>query len=98
MSEAVAARVIVARACRADRAALVDANQASRNHHLPWVEPFTDASGFDAWFARMQTGPHVGLVARDTAGGRVVGAVNLSEIVLGVFQCAYLGYYGMEWC
>jgi ribosomal-protein-alanine N-acetyltransferase len=85
-----AAHVAIARARRADCVELVQANQASRDQHLPWVEPFIDASGFDAWFARMQTGAHVGLVARDTESGRVVGVVKLSEIVLGVFQSAYL--------
>jgi ribosomal-protein-alanine N-acetyltransferase len=90
--------VAIARARRADCADLVQANQANRCHHLPWAEPFTNAQGFDAWFARMLTGAHVGLVARDTESGRVVGVVNLSEIVLGVFQSAYLGYYGMAWC
>jgi [ribosomal protein S5]-alanine N-acetyltransferase len=98
LSEAVTARVAIAPARRADCADLVQANQASRHHHLPWSEPFTDASGFDAWFARMHTGAHVGLVARDAASGRVVGVVNLMEIVLGIFQSAYLGYYGMAWC
>jgi [ribosomal protein S5]-alanine N-acetyltransferase len=98
LSEAIAAHVAIAPARRADCTALVDANRASRDYHLPWAEPFTDAPGFAAWFARIQTGPHGGLVARDTASGRVVGVVNLSEIVLGVFQGAYLGYYGMAWC
>ena len=92
------ARVIVTPACRADCADLVQANQASRDHHLPWSEPFIDASGFDAWFARTQTGAHVGLVARDRESMRVVGVVNLMEIVFGIFQSAYVGYYGMAWC
>jgi ribosomal-protein-alanine N-acetyltransferase len=91
-------RVTIARAAQSDRADLVHANQASRGHHLPWVEPFTDDAGFDAWFARSLTGPHVGLVAREAAGARIVGVVNINEIVAGVFQSAYLGYYGMAWC
>jgi [ribosomal protein S5]-alanine N-acetyltransferase len=49
-------------------------------------------------FACMQTGAHVGLVARDTASGCVVGVINLMEIVLAIFQSAYLGYYGMARC
>jgi hypothetical protein len=36
----------------------------------------------------MQTGAHVGLVARDTENERIVGVVNLTEIVLGIFQSA----------
>ena len=53
-------------------------------------------AGFDAWFGRTLTGPHVGLVAREAASGRVVGVVNLMEIVANPFyQGAYLGYHGM---
>ena len=52
-------------------------------------------AGFDQWFGRCLTGPNVGLVARERTSGAVVGVVNLNEIVGGVFQSAYLGYYGM---
>jgi [ribosomal protein S5]-alanine N-acetyltransferase len=38
----------------------------------------------------------VGLVARETTSNEVVGVVNINEIVAGVFQSAYLGYYGMQ--
>ena len=91
-------RVIIARGAQADRTELLRANQDSRAHHLPWVEPFTDDAGFDAWIARTLIGPHVGLVARETASARIVGVVNINEIVAGTFQSAYLGYYGMAWC
>jgi ribosomal-protein-alanine N-acetyltransferase len=92
------ARVTLSRGVRTDRAELIRANQDSRAHHLPWVEPFTDDPGFDAWFARTLTGSNVGLVARETATARIVGIVNISDIVLGAFHSAYLGYYGMVWC
>jgi ribosomal-protein-alanine N-acetyltransferase len=91
-------RVSVARGALADRAALIRANQDSRAYHVPWVEPFIDDAGFDAWFARSMTGPNVGLVTREITSARVVGVVNISDIVLGAFRGAYLGYYGMAWC
>jgi ribosomal-protein-alanine N-acetyltransferase len=91
-------RVDIAPACPQDQWELVQANQASRDHHAPWAEPFCDAAGFHAWLARMSSGAHVGLVARAADNGRVVGVINLTEIVRGVFQGAYLGYYGMAWC
>ena len=98
MSQAANPRVTVAPVRRADCADLVQANLASREHHRPWADPFIDAAGFEAWFARVRTESHVGLVARNAASGRVVGMVNLMEIVHGIFQSAYLGYYGMAWC
>ncbi|MFL9873039.1 GNAT family N-acetyltransferase [Paraburkholderia megapolitana] len=87
--------VRLSRATRADAADLIAANSASREYHLPWVTSFNDQSGFDNWFARGLTGPNVGLVAREAASNRVVGVINLNEIVAGAFQSAYLGYYGM---
>ncbi|WP_407638596.1 GNAT family N-acetyltransferase [Burkholderia paludis] len=87
--------VVLNRVARSDAADLIAANRASRNHHLPWVDSFVDQAGFDQWFSRCLTGPNVGLVARERASGAVVGVVNLNEIVGGVFQSAYLGYYGM---
>ncbi|MFM0288085.1 GNAT family N-acetyltransferase [Paraburkholderia megapolitana] len=87
--------VRLSRATRADAADLIAANSASREYHLPWVASFNDQSGFDNWFARGLTGPNVSLVAREAASNRVVGVINLNEIVAGAFQSAYLGYYGM---
>jgi ribosomal-protein-alanine N-acetyltransferase len=91
-------RIAIARGAQSDRAELLRANQDSRALHLPWVEPFTDDAGFDAWLARSLTGPNVGLVAREIATARIVGVVNINEIVAGAFHSAYLGYYGMAWC
>jgi ribosomal-protein-alanine N-acetyltransferase len=93
-----ASTVTIARATQSDRADLVRANNDSRAYHQPWVEPFTDDAGFDAWFARSLIGANVGLIARDTTTARIAGVVNINEIVAGAFQSAYLGYYGMAWC
>ncbi len=87
--------VVLAFATRADAAELIRVNLESREHHHPWASPFTDESGFDAWFGRTLSGPNVGLIAREAASGQIVGVVNLNEIVAGVSQSAYLGYYGM---
>jgi len=81
---------------RADAADLIAANRANQDYHLPWVRSFTDRAGFDSWLGRCLTGPNVGLVARERDSGRVVGVVNISEIVVGAFQSAYLSYYGMS--
>jgi ribosomal-protein-alanine N-acetyltransferase len=87
--------VLLTRVTPKDRADLVRANRESRTYHHPWAEPFTDEAGFDAWLTRSLIGPHVQLVARDTASQDVIGVVNINEIVGGAFQSAYLGYYGM---
>lgn len=81
-----------------DRAELVQANQENRAYHAPWVQPFADAAGFDAWLLASLTGPHVRMLVRAQDGGRIVGVVNLNEIAGGSFCSACLGYYGMAWC
>ena len=86
--------VDVRRARRADAAELIAANRENVAYHAPWLTAFTDQAGFDAWFARAVTGPHVSLIARERSGGALVGVINLSEIVMGVFRSAYLGYFG----
>ena len=86
--------VTLTRVTIADAPDLIAANKASQEHHLPWVTSFTDQAGFDAWFQRGITGPNASLIARAGDGG-IVGVVNVSEIAMGAFQSAYLGYYGM---
>lgn len=84
------------RVARSDAKDLIAANRESQSHHLPWVASFTDQAGFDGWFSRTLVGANVGLVAREAATNEIVGVVNINEIVAGVFQSAYLGYYGMQ--
>jgi [ribosomal protein S5]-alanine N-acetyltransferase len=42
---------------------------------------------------RLATASHVGLVVCRTEDDALVGVFNLSEIVRGAFQSAYIGYY-----
>ena len=87
--------LILKPAARSDAAELIAGNLASQQRHAPWVQEFTDAEAFDRWFASLVTGANIGLVARETASGGIAGVVNLNGIMLGGFQSAYLGYYGM---
>jgi [ribosomal protein S5]-alanine N-acetyltransferase len=86
--------VDVQRVQRAEAPELITANRDNVAYHAPWVAPFIDQHGFDAWFGRGVTGANVSLLARERGSGALVGVVNLSEIVLGVFRSAYLGYWG----
>ena len=91
--------VITAPVRYSDADDLIASNTASRRHHAPWVTPFTDRQGFEAWYGRILTGPNLGFVARETSSETIVGVITLTEIVWGAFRSAYLGYYGMiDWC
>lgn len=88
-------QVIIAPVRQSDADELIAANIASSIHHVPWAHPFLDKAGFDAWFGQTMTGPNIGLVARDPDSGGIVGVVNISQMVWGVFRSAFLGYHGM---
>ena len=87
--------ILLHRVTPTDAPDLIAANLANQDYHLPWVTSFTGQGGFDAWFGRSVSGPNVSLIAREAATNAIVGVVNISEIAMGAFQSAYLGYYGM---
>jgi ribosomal-protein-alanine N-acetyltransferase len=80
---------------RADALALIEANLANRAHHAPWAQPFTDQAGFDAWFDQILTGANQAFIARDKITNGIIGVFNLSQISMGNFCSAYLGFHGM---
>lgn len=78
-----------------DGAELITANLASLALHEPWVSPCRDWASFQAYLARCDGTRSIGFIARERASNRIVGVVNLSEIVRGFFQSAYMGYYAV---
>ncbi|MFL5195096.1 MAG: GNAT family N-acetyltransferase [Microvirga sp.] len=88
-------RVVIRPVQASDAAELVAANLASIDLHEPWVSPCRDHASFLGYLARCDGDRSIGIIARERESGRVVGVVNLSEIVRGFFQSAYMGYYGM---
>ena len=87
---------IYLRELRADDAvACVDAAHASRRLHGRWVQPPLTVDDF---IARMQKRRlftnSVSLVARRRDDDAVIGQFNLSEIIRGPLQQAFVGYYG----
>lgn len=74
-------KIKLSRVLPADADALIDANRRSAAFHSPWVKPFVDREGFDAWYGRTLTGPNLGYVVREAESDAIVGVVNISEIV-----------------
>ncbi len=92
-------RLLVRRPTPADRDEYSELLRASAEFHRPWFpEPAPDVEPFgDQAFARYLAGDdgvrgfRFLLTERET--GAIVGAVNVNELVRGVFQSAYLGYW-----
>lgn len=78
--------------CEGDAAEYLDAVAASRALHGPWVSPPATCEAFTAYIERVRTPTHAGFFVR--AEGRLVGVVNINNIVMGAFRSGYLGYYG----
>jgi RimJ/RimL family protein N-acetyltransferase len=77
-----------------DKPAFIDAMNASVTHHSPWVKAPQTSDEFDAYYQRSLQINAKSFIALDDIGD-IVGVFNLNEIVLGAFQSAYLGYYGV---
>lgn len=75
-----------------DKEAFIDAMQRSQSLHHPWVKVPITSEEFAAYLQRYQQPNHKSfLVCNDEK--MIVGVFNVSEIVRGLFQNAYLGFY-----
>jgi ribosomal-protein-alanine N-acetyltransferase len=86
-------RVSLSRASATAVAELVELARASVRLHRPWVYLPSDAKVWHSYVRRVRHGNAIGYVVRRRDTGQLVGVVNLSEIVRGVFQSAYLSFY-----
>jgi ribosomal-protein-alanine N-acetyltransferase len=76
-----------------DRDAFVRAMRASRAFHHPWLFPPVTAEAFDALLRRAEEEETFEpMLARRREDGAIVGFLNLSQIVRGPLQSAFLGY------
>jgi ribosomal-protein-alanine N-acetyltransferase len=85
-------RVIV-RSLRADdRDEFVAAMRASRRLHGRWLTPPATPEAFDEWLRRAHEELFVSMLACRREDGAIVGYFNISQIIRGPLQSAFLGY------
>jgi len=77
-----------------DEAALLELEESSRLLHRPWVRPPATTEEFATYLTRVNTIEARGYFVFRRADGALVGVFNVSEIVRGPLQSAFLGYYG----
>jgi ribosomal-protein-alanine N-acetyltransferase len=85
--------VLLERVLGSNARELASLARASRLLHRPWVVLPQQARGWSAYLERCRTGAVIGYLLRDATTGELAGVVNLNEVVRGVFQSAYLGFY-----
>ena len=69
--------------------------RSSRSLHRPWMDPPLTPERFQAWLLRGRDPSYRPMLACRREDGAIVGFVNLSNIVRGPFQNAFLGYGGV---
>jgi [ribosomal protein S5]-alanine N-acetyltransferase len=101
---AVGPRVYLRRPGRRDAVPFLAAANASAPLHERWVQAPTTLEDYARYVARFggrstddpASITHLGLLACNRADDALVGVFNISEVVRGVFQSAYLGYYALS--
>ena len=68
--------------------------RASKRAHRPWLYPPLDSEGYRAYLARLDDRKY-GYLACRRDDDEIVGWLNVSEIVRGALQSAFLGYGGV---
>ncbi len=77
---------------REDEALFLAMTNKSKDFHQPWVNAPLSTDEFLHYVERYQQDNQKSLlIMLDT---HIVGVINISEIVRGAFQSAYLGFYG----
>ncbi len=78
-----------------DKEKFISAMQRSRSLHHPWVKAPTNPKEFDEYFQRYQQANQESFLVCNEEEN-IVGVFNVSEIVRGLFQNAYLGFYAVS--
>jgi ribosomal-protein-alanine N-acetyltransferase len=78
-----------------DRDGFIAAMKASAELHRPWVTPPVTAPEFDAWLTRAARADFDANLAVRAEDGAIVGYFNISQIIRGPLQSAFLGYGGV---
>ena len=87
------ARIRLADPRTGDRQEFIELVDASVHLHRPWTYPPADAASFRRMIERNRADNFYALLARRTEDDAIVGLFELSEVVRGSFQNAYLGYW-----
>jgi ribosomal-protein-alanine N-acetyltransferase len=76
-----------------DAEAFVVAARRSRRLHGVWVQAPDTPEAFETYLRRTRRPNQAGFLVCRTTDDAIAGVVNVSEIVRGAFQSAFVGYY-----
>ena len=81
-----------------EMAEFLSAVKESMELHHPWVEAPSSEDKFEQYIQRINFDSHLGFFIRQRSDRQLIGVVNINEIVKGVFQSGYLGFYAFKKC
>ena len=67
--------------------------EKSQPLHFPWVSPPGNKEQFNAYLDKLQNENQTAFFLKLKMTNKIIGVVNINEIVQGCFQSGYLGYY-----
>jgi [ribosomal protein S5]-alanine N-acetyltransferase len=82
-------------AAQRDRADFLAAMRASAELHQPWISPPVDEDAFDAVLDRARGESFEFLLVRRRSDAAIAGYFDISQIIRGPLQSAFLGYGGV---
>jgi ribosomal-protein-alanine N-acetyltransferase len=93
MKRAGKGRIYIRALLATDAKAFLDTARQSRGLHRPWVTAPDTQAKFRAHLKRMAPPANYSFVVCRGDSHTIVGVINISNIVRGVFQSGYLAYY-----
>lgn len=78
-----------------DKESFLEAMQQSQSFHHPWVKPPLTSKEYGDYLVRAQQSNQQSFLVCNQADNDILGVFNISEIVHGFFQNAYLGFYAV---
>lgn len=76
-----------------DEAEFIRLVRASRRFHAGWIAPSSTPEAFAAHLRRNEGADFESFLICRNDDGAIVGSANLSQIFMGGFQSAYMGYW-----
>jgi ribosomal-protein-alanine N-acetyltransferase len=89
------ARVALRTPTLADQDEFIARMRASRSHHRPWISMPETPERYIQYVTRVEDPRTAPFLACRVEDGAIVGFLNISEIVLGSFKSAFVGYGGV---
>lgn len=86
-------RVLVRPPRPGDEAEFIRLVRASRRFHAGWISAASTPAAFAAHLRRNEAADFESFLICRTEDGAVMGSANLSQIFMGPFQSAYMGYW-----